>query len=157
MGDTRIKVAKDKAALVKSLRAADDATGPFQSYADVLVFAASVGIQNRSRIPITEYSKEIDPIRQDIFYGKGYDQVINLIAIADTNDPRIVANNDDSEEKRIRIFEEYANAGLELLQASVLAGSVNYTESILLCLGNTSKTEMQEKNEFDLDDFLQTR
>ncbi|MBV5262343.1 DNA phosphorothioation-associated protein 4 [Synechococcus moorigangaii CMS01] len=132
MGDTRIKIAKDKSSLVKSLRAASDTTGPFQSYADVLVFAAAIGIQRQSRRKITEYSKEIDPIRQDIFYGKGYDQAINLIAIADTNDPNILASSNDFEEKIIAIFEEYANAGLELLQNRILVGSSNYTESILL-------------------------
>jgi len=48
MADTRVKVAKDKAELVKSLRAdsADDTTKPFQTYAEVLVFAAALGANN---------------------------------------------------------------------------------------------------------------
>lgn len=154
MGDIRIKIAKDKSTLVKSLRAASDTTGPFQSYADVLIFAAAIGIQRQSREPITEYSKEIDPIRHDIFFSKGYDQVINLIAIADTNAPNILANNNDSEEKRVAIFEEYANAGLELLQSRILLGSSNYTESILIYLCETNKIEENKTEEFNLEDFL---
>lgn len=154
MGDTRIKVAKDKADLVKALRAGEDTTGPFQSYADVLVFAASIGMQRQLRKPITEYSKEIDPIRQDIFSGKGYDQVINLISVADSNDPKMVASNDESEEQRIKIFEEYANSGLEILTRN-LSGVTSYYEAVLLIL-NGSKEEVGNRNseEFDLSSFL---
>jgi dnd system-associated protein 4 len=154
MGDTRIKVAKDKADLVKALRAGEDTTGPFQSYADVLVFAASLGMQRQSRKRITEYSKEIDPIRQDIFSSKGYDQVINLISIADANDPRVVASNQESETERIILFEEYANAGLEMLK-NFLSGSSNYHETILLLLSDVRIEVAETENEdFDLTQFL---
>jgi dnd system-associated protein 4 len=153
MGDGRIKVAKDKTDLVKSLRAGDNTNGPFQSYADVLVFAASLGIKNQSRKPISEFSKEIDPIRQDIFQSKGYDQIINLIAVADTNDPRSVANQDDAEDQRIRIFEEYANAGLEILEGES-KGFSNYVDFILLYLNNLSEENEERTDEFDLSKFI---
>lgn len=39
MTDLRIKVAKDKAKLVKALRAGEGSTGLFQTYVDVMVFA----------------------------------------------------------------------------------------------------------------------
>jgi hypothetical protein len=38
MADIRIKVAKDKAKLVKALRAGEGSTGPFQTYANVVAF-----------------------------------------------------------------------------------------------------------------------
>ncbi|MEY3402832.1 MAG: hypothetical protein RLZZ86_2448, partial [Cyanobacteriota bacterium] len=41
----RIRVAKDKADLVKSLTSADGGTGPFQTFADVIVFAAALGVK----------------------------------------------------------------------------------------------------------------
>jgi len=154
MGDGRIKVAKDKAKLVKTLKSGNDTIGLFQSYADVLIFAASIGIEKQLRKPITEYSEEIDPIRKDIFYGKGYDQTINLIALIDNNNTILLASDSDSEEKRIKIFEEYANAGLELLQEKILAGSTNYTESILLYLSNIYKVNFDNYDEFNLEDFL---
>lgn len=153
MADIRIKVAKDKSQLVKALRASDETTGPFQTYVDVLVFAAAVGVKQGKREPIKEYSKEIDPIRQDIFYGKGYDQVINLLSIEANNDPRILAFNEKSEEERIKIFEEYANAGLEILESS-LKGAVDYLDQILLSLSlNRSNTET-DVQEIDLSHFL---
>jgi hypothetical protein len=38
MADIRIKIAKDKAKLVKALRAGVDSAGLFQTYMDVMVF-----------------------------------------------------------------------------------------------------------------------
>ncbi|NJM23955.1 MAG: DNA phosphorothioation-associated protein 4, partial [Richelia sp. SM1_7_0] len=39
----KIRVAKDKAELVKALTSGSDLTGPFGTFADVVVFAASLG------------------------------------------------------------------------------------------------------------------
>ncbi|MBD2094474.1 DNA phosphorothioation-associated protein 4 [Trichocoleus sp. FACHB-591] len=153
MADIRIKVAKDKAQFIKALRATDETSTPFQSYADALVFAAALGIKQGRREPIKEYSKEIDPIRQDIFSSKDYDQVINLLAIADTNDPNSLASNVIAEEERIKIFEEYANAGLEILE-EIFKGSVNYSEQLLLFLSSERNSLTIEDNEFDLSSFL---
>lgn len=153
MGNIRIKIAKDKTELVKALLAGDNTTGPFQYYVDALIFAASLGLQRQSKKEIAEYSKDIDPIRQDIFHDKGYTQAINLIAVADSNDPKLVANNDDAEEKRIRIFEEYANGGLEIL-SNKLAGFTNYTECILLMLDDYSAKDEEKNEEFDLSNFI---
>ncbi len=156
MADTRIKVAKDKAEFLKTLRATEDTPRPFQSYADALVFAAALGMKRGVRKPIAEYSKSIDPIRQDIFYSKGYDQVINLLAITSSNNPKILASTEQAEEDRIRIFEEYANAGLEVL-ARALKGVVNdyYTEALLTFLNEECKTEEpQQPEDFDLTRFI---
>ncbi|MFQ3628126.1 MAG: DNA phosphorothioation-associated protein 4 [Cyanobacteriota bacterium] len=153
MADIRIKVAKDKAEFLKLLRATEDTPGPFQSYADVLVFAAALGVKRGVREPITEYSRSIDPIRQDIFDSKGYNQVINLLAVTSSNNPKILASTNQAEEERIKIFEEYANAGLEIL-ARALKGSVDYTESLLIFLSKEREPEDNQEEEFDLSRFI---
>lgn len=62
----RIKTAKDKADLVKALTATNDTSGPFQTYADVLAFAATLGAKYKKRIPLGEVSKrEPAPIPQE--------------------------------------------------------------------------------------------
>ncbi|MBD0395086.1 MAG: DNA phosphorothioation-associated protein 4, partial [Microcoleus sp. C1-bin4] len=43
MAANKIRIAKDKAELVKSLTLSDNNTGPFQTYADAIAFAASLG------------------------------------------------------------------------------------------------------------------
>ncbi|WP_448596902.1 DNA phosphorothioation-associated protein 4 [Thermoleptolyngbya sp.] len=153
MADIRIKVAKDKAELLKALQAKEDTPGTFQSYADALVFAAALGMKRGRREPIAKYS-DIDPIRQDIFQNRGYDQVINLLAVVSSNNPKILASTDEAEAERVKIFEEYANAGLEILEG-VLKGSVNHTKSLLMFLRAERETkDVQEDEEFDLSRFI---
>ncbi|KAM3108449.1 DNA phosphorothioation-associated protein 4 [Phormidesmis sp. 146-33] len=152
---TRIKVAKDKAYLVRSLTASDTTTGPFETYADVLAFAATVGIKHRRRVPlISEVSKsEPSPIHRETFSARGYDMVMNLIAVADSADPKILASNEASSAERSQAFEEYANGGLEVLE-EMLKGTVDHLEQILLLLGSEGKSAQLSENEFDLSAFL---
>lgn len=44
----RIRVAKDKAELVKDLTSSDGGTGPFNTFADVIVFAAALGAKHKN-------------------------------------------------------------------------------------------------------------
>ncbi|MBC1220548.1 DNA phosphorothioation-associated protein 4, partial [Nostoc sp. UCD120] len=74
----RIRVAKDKAELVKDLTSSDGGTGPFNTFADVIVFAAALGAKHKKRVPLGEISKrEPSPIPQEQFIVRGYNTVIN--------------------------------------------------------------------------------
>lgn len=151
----RIRVAKDKAELVKSLTSADGATGPFQTYADVIVFAATLGAKHKKRVPLGEISKrEPGPIGQEVFVSRGYDLVIKFLGITATQDIKILSSNEEkSENERHRIFEEYANGGLEILQVE-FRGAVDYSERILLLLSLERTNEEQPEDEFDLSKFV---
>ena len=150
----RIRIAKDKAALVKSLVNTKETTGAFQTYADAIVFAAALGAKYKKRLPLSEISKEPSPISLEIFISRGYDWVIKLLAIAETEDPKILAIEDrDAEEKRSLIFEEYANGGLEKLRDE-LRGAVDYTERLLLILNAERFPKQISEEEFDLSRFL---
>lgn len=134
MADIRIKVAKDKAKLVKALRAGDSSTGLFQTYVDVMVFAATLGARRGKYIPVSEASKkDPDPIPQEHFLSRGHDQTINLLAVSHTKEPKILSNDEELQHKRIEIFESYANGGLEIIQET-LRGSNDCTKQILLLL-----------------------
>ncbi|NES19762.1 MAG: DNA phosphorothioation-associated protein 4 [Symploca sp. SIO3E6] len=155
MGVNRIRIAKDKADLVQALTASKDTTGPFQTYADVVVFAATLGAQRNRQIPLGKIStKEPAPIGLEIFASRGYDLVLNLIAIAQTKDTKIISPSDNvAQEKRIRIFEEYANGGLEILRDE-LRGAVDYSEQLLLLLSAERFKEELTEDSFDLSRFL---
>ncbi|NEQ27371.1 MAG: DNA phosphorothioation-associated protein 4, partial [Microcoleus sp. SIO2G3] len=87
MADLRIKVAKDKAKIVKALRAGENSTGIFQTYVDVIVFAATIGLKRGKYIIVSEAcKKDPDPVPQEHFASKGYSQIIDLIAITHTGD-----------------------------------------------------------------------
>ena len=155
MSINRIRVAKDKAALVKALTVSEGTSGTFQTYADVMVFAATLGAKRKKRIPLGEISRnEPAPIGYEIFVSRGYDLVFKLLALSQTKDTKILSPIEPaSEEKRTHIFEEYANGGLEILRDE-LRGSVDYSEQLLLVL--TAEREVQEKQEedFNLSRFL---
>ena len=111
----------------------------------------SLGFKSKHRVAFSEYAK-IDPIRQSVFENKGHHQVINLIAIAETEDPKILAFDEGAQQQRIQIFEEYANGGLEILEG-VLRGASNYSEEILLFLNKEKEHATTIDEEFDLSLF----
>ncbi|MGC1395851.1 MAG: DNA phosphorothioation-associated protein 4 [Coleofasciculaceae cyanobacterium] len=153
MSFNRIRVAKDKADLVKALTVLEGSTGPFPTYADVMVFAATLGMKRKKRVALGEISCEPSPISFEVFISRNYDLVFKLLAIAHTKDSKILSTIEPSaEEKRIEIFEEYANGGLEILRDE-LRGIVDYSEQLLLFLSNErGKSEPEE--EFNLSRFL---
>ena len=155
MADARIKVAKDKASLVKGLLATENSTGPFQTYADIVAFAASIGLKKGKRSPIQgETSKsEPAPIHRESMSARGYDSLIHLVSVVATNDPKILAYDEICDEKRIRLFEEYTNAGLEILE-DALKGTINYTETLMIFLDAEREAKSTNDEEFDLSHFM---
>ncbi|AFZ23640.1 dnd system-associated protein 4 [Cylindrospermum stagnale PCC 7417] len=151
----RIRVAKDKAYLVKDLTASSGGTGLFQTFADVIVFAAALGAKHKKREPLGEISKrEPAPIRLEVFATMGHDVVIKLLGINETKDIKIFSLNEEEYDiERNHIFEEYANGGLEILQTE-LRGAVDYSERILLFLSYEKTNTEQQDEEFDLTKFL---
>lgn len=155
MAANRIRVAKDKAELVKELVASKDTTGPFQTYVEVMVFAAALGVRYKKRVPLGETTKrEPSPIPQENFASLGYELIIKLLGINETQDIQIISSIEEKyEDQRTQIFEEYANGGLEILQ-NELRGSVDYLERILLFLISERENQEQPEEEFDLSRFL---
>jgi dnd system-associated protein 4 len=151
----RIRVAKDKADLVKALTSSDSSTGTFQTFADVIVFAAALGAKHKKRVPLGEISKrEPSPIRLEYFASVGNDVVIKLLGMTETQDINVLSlYEEEYETQRNSIFEEYANGGLEILQ-NELRGAVDYSERILLFLSYERTNTEREDEEFDLSKFL---
>ena len=150
----RVKVDKDKADLVQKLLDNSGTTGVFQTYADIVIFAAAVGMRHRKKIPLQEVSQsEPAPISMEVFISRGYEWVINLIAIAHTEDTTILATDNNEEAQRIAILEEYANGGLAKLREE-LRGAVDYTERLLLILSSEKFPITTTEEEFDLSRFL---
>ncbi|NJN24386.1 MAG: DNA phosphorothioation-associated protein 4 [Acaryochloridaceae cyanobacterium RL_2_7] len=151
MADIRIKVAKDKAKLVKALRAGDGATGPFQTFYEVIAFAAALGIRKGKFVPFEEKdaSREIDPIRQEQFASKGYDRIIDLISLIHERNPKSLTDSTEYEVRRIAMFEAYANGGLEILE-DVVRGSGNISNQILLLITSVKIQSPAEDNDLEL-------
>ncbi|WP_416674141.1 DNA phosphorothioation-associated protein 4 [Egbenema bharatensis] len=147
----RVQISQDKAELVKALRTKEDGTGLFLTYADVLTFAAALGFQRKKRIPLGRFSrKDPDAVLQEQFRDRS---VIDFIAIAETNDPKILTSDQDADLQRVEIFQEYANGGLEIL-GQELYGIKNHLERTLLILYSQRQRQQVDTEEFDLDQLF---
>ena len=151
----RIKIAQDKATLVQSLvSSGDNLQGLFTTYADLIAFSAAMGKKYERRLPLETIAKEPSPISLEVFISRGYDLLIKLIAITETQEPKIIsAYSPTAEEERVKIFEEYANGGLSKL-AEQLQGAIDYSERILLILSQEMHPHQSDESEFDLSRFL---
>lgn len=151
MALSRIKIATDKAELVRSLRASEDSQGVFRTYGDVLTFAAALGFHYKRRIPFEQASrKEPDAVLQDQFTDAS---LIGLLAFAETQNAKVLSLDEESDQERAKIFQEYANGGLEILKEK-LHGVVNHMDQILLLLSSIREDQSLGFEEFDLTQFL---
>jgi len=85
--------------------------GVFKTYKDALMFAACLGYDREKRI---EFSKSSEPVNLQIFSGEFNHTILNMLAVAETLDPACMGR--DKEDEKVRIFEEYACGGLEILK-----------------------------------------
>lgn len=101
--------------------------GPFKEYRDVLVFAAAVGWHEQRRLPLAEKG---EPIRWEVATNRrGTEALTNMIAAVDSADPEILG--DYRFDERLETFEQYANGGLDVLQA-LLANEPRPTVDVIL-------------------------
>ncbi|MGQ9870109.1 DNA phosphorothioation-associated protein 4 [Leptodesmis sp.] len=150
----RIRVARDKAEFIRALKNSETPSAPFQTYADIVTFAAVIGIKRRKREPLEKISmKDPDPIPQEQFFTRGYESIINLLAILNIRDLKVLSSTDEYENLRLRIFEEYANAGFRILRDE-LSGSDDYTKQLLLILKKAKLDDKNEDENIDLNLFF---
>jgi dnd system-associated protein 4 len=150
MLERRISYAKDKADIIKRLKAGDDSTGPFGLIADVLVFAAAFGVKRKRRISLSDTE---EPIRQSVFDRQGYDTMMNLIALHADPRPDSLADSDEAIEARARAFEEFANGGLAILQEE-LRGAVDVLETLVLLINGEREKRNTDTDVFELSKLI---
>lgn len=154
----RIRIAEDKASFLQSLLlTTDNPQGVFLTYADAVVFAVSLGRLYRYRVALTRIAKEPSPISIEIFVSRGYGYLFSLLKFTEEWNDGQQDNFNYTEalaEENIRLFEEYANGGLEILQQQ-LRGAIDYTHRILLILSREGKSDsLPLPTDFDLRYFL---
>jgi dnd system-associated protein 4 len=111
--DVRVRRPHQHEALMQELQI----DGKFPTYRDILLFAGAVGYRQQRRVAFSNASG--DPIRYETMTVPSFsDTLLNMIAANVVNDdPEIM--DDLRLEERVKIFEEYANGGLEYLQEQV--------------------------------------
>jgi len=94
---------------------------------EVQLFAAAIGFAESKRSRLVDAGGKSDAdsatgIDFTTFNGSGaWPGFINALALVDANDPECLNAGGEEEESRIRAFEEYANAGFEILRDKAVA------------------------------------
>lgn len=123
MSIRRIKRPKDKEDVFLALTEGNEAV--FKTYKDLMLFSACVGYAESSRKKLEKGS--LEPIDFSVFSGECDSAIINMIALAETGDPKIFEDRDDI----FTMFEEYANAGLEILRRKVIDAPGNILDNLI--------------------------
>ena len=95
----------------------------FPTIRELLCFAALLGYSEQRRLPLDRENGAEDVSYQQFERGDAED-LIYLIALADSKDPEIL--NDGEESRCSEIFEEYANGGLQIIHEAMLRGGGEY-------------------------------
>ena len=149
MPDRRIRVPKGHHEFIQTLLDTSESTGPFRTQADVLAFAAALGARHDQS---AEFDETMEPIRPEVFTRQGHDMLINLLAVNKASEAKVLANSEEMEDLRAKVFEEYANAGLSLLRGN-LKGELDFTEGLMLLLKREREAE-DDESDIDLRDLI---
>ena len=117
----------------------DSKDGIFMTYKDCLIFCACLGYSEGRRV---EFEKSAERVPMTVFRAEYDEAVINAIALMTVNDPSIMGHDRQSE--RIRIFEEYACGGLEIIRAKVFSTPESYSDAMLNLIMNGNSTRNSE-------------
>jgi dnd system-associated protein 4 len=120
----------------------------FPTIRELLCFAALLGYSEGRRIPL-DRSEGTEDVSYQQFERRDAEDLIFLIALADSKDPEILK---DGEEGRCsEIFEEYANGGLQVLRDAMLRSGGEYPDRDILELLKKSGYLNIEEAEPDID------
>ena len=140
MADRRVRISRVYSEFVDRLAGEDKADGVFGLRADVLAFAAALGVKFGRRKSFDDATKE--PIRLAVFESHNYGPLINILALGKDDDPSILGSEDEMEDKRATILEEYANGGLEFLEEK-LRGHLDELQGVVQLMNGERKSEAQ--------------
>jgi len=117
---SRIRRDKKHDALIERLTKGDE--GVFSDIWRVLVFAAFVGAKNQKRSAIIDFeSGKAFPLNYlQPSCGPGF---LYLLGISATEGNEILRSKEGNQDQLVLIFEEYANAGMEIIGERVAAAS----------------------------------
>jgi len=119
----------------------------FPTIRELLCFAALLGYSENRRIPLDREPGTEDVSYQQFERGDAED-LIYLIALAETKDPEIL--KDGRESSCAEIFEEYANGGLQILRDAMLQSGGEYPDRDILELLHKSGYLNAEDTEPDV-------
>jgi len=136
----RVRRPKQFEELFKKLK---DEKAIFTSYKDILIFAACLA---KSRSAKKEsFTSSSEPIPIQVFNGEMDKTVIYSIAVSDfeNEDYGVLMLGDEKDDERIQIFEQYASAGLQIIQSEVIEREDDILDSFIdIIVGEEGETTL---------------
>lgn len=120
----------------------------FPTIRELLCFAALLGYSEGRRVPL-DRSEGTEDVSYQQFERRDAEDLIFLIALADSKDPEIL--KDGEEGRCAEIFEEYANGGLQVLRDAMLRSGGEYPDRDILELLKKRGYLTVEEAEPDID------
>lgn len=139
----RVRRPEDKDELLD--RIVDGDGNAFNARYEALTFCAALGYSREKRIPFTNTGESI---RWEQFQSVGAGALSAMLAVASSDDAEIVAP--ERIEERIRVFEEYANGGLEVLSNELdMRPKMTPREVVLQLVLDAQQADVDEKLPLD--------
>lgn len=108
----RIQRSTDKELFLNELKE----KGIFKEFYGALIFAALLGFQEKRRVKLASVDSG-KAIEQSVFGNCGaWPGILYLMSLVETGNSDILSSSPEHEDKRVTIFQEYANGGLEIMQ-----------------------------------------
>jgi dnd system-associated protein 4 len=150
MSRRRIRRPKDQEYIYVKLTDTEE-FGIFSSYKDVFMVAGLIGFIEKKK---KKFEGSLEGISWNVFNLETDEAIINAVALADSGDLSIINTDDESYEKKIKIFEEYAAGGAEILYKKLMEEPKNilyqYFEYIMSTENEVSEKERSLKDIADL-------
>lgn len=119
----------------------------FPTIRELLCFAALLGYSEKRRVPIDK-DKGVEDVSYQQFERGDAEDLIYLIALAETRDPEILKDGEES--RCAAIFEEYTNGGLHILGEALRRGGGEYPDRDILELLKERGYLSREEDEPDV-------
>lgn len=140
----RVRRNKAHEALYKALKEGE--SGVFETYKDILMMAACIGVKLNERVP---FDSVAEPIEWDVFSGKTDLPIVNAIALKETGDVSILLDDDETFDRKLTILEEYANGGMEEIKARLLDAPGDALDNLVAWLYEQRKQPEESQDSLD--------
>jgi len=130
---------------VNKLDGADRAL--FPTIRELLCFAAMLGYSEKRKLPL-DRSDGVEDVSYQQFERGDAEDLIYLLALADSRDPEILRDGEES--RCAEIFEEYANGGFTILQDVLLKSGGEHPDKEIMAYLHEKKYLMPDDKEADL-------
>lgn len=133
----------------KYLNLTSDCVGgnkPFTIMAELACFCGLYAFNKGEKIKSSKI-KDGQEIRDAVFINNDHlSKQVDMLAVAHTKDPNILQNNEESINKKYKILEDYANAGLQLFKDRKDKNTLDDTglDTVLAILREQTKNNLGE-------------